>query len=107
MSFVCTTRISIGLMINAGTDKFDPMQEAHLQWTRDRSGLNWEVSVHCQVRANETCSEAKRQFRVINKDVLMNTQSPHNWWSPHKSAVFGSSSLLPLLVSGGTGMLIS
>ena len=34
-------------------------------------------------------------------DVLMNVQSPHKWWSTLKSAVFGSSSSLPLLVSEG------
>ena len=27
-------------------------QEAHLRWTRDRSRVNWEEFVHCQVRAN-------------------------------------------------------
>ena len=29
-------------------------QEAHLRWTRDRSLVNWEEFVRCQVRANET-----------------------------------------------------
>ena len=29
----------------------------------------------------------------------MNVQSPHNWWSTLKSAVFRSSLSLPLLVS--------
>ena len=46
-------------------------QEAHLRWTRDRSRVNWEEFVHCQVRANETYSEAKRQFSDTNRDVLM------------------------------------
>ena len=67
-------------------------QEAHLRWTRDRSQVNWEEFVHCQVRANETYSEAKRQFSVRNRDVLINAQSPHKWWSTLKSAVFGLSS---------------
>ena len=31
----------------------------------------------------------------------MNVQSPHKWWSILKSAVFGSSSSLPPLVSEG------
>ena len=39
---------------------FGPKQEAHLRWTRDRSRVNWEEFVRCQVRANETYSEAKR-----------------------------------------------
>ena len=47
------------------------------------------------MRANETYSETKRQFSDRNRDVLMNVQSPHKWWSILKSAVFGSSSSLP------------
>ena len=37
---------------------FGLKQEAHLQWTRDRSRVNWEEFVRCQVGANETYSEA-------------------------------------------------
>ena len=33
---------------------FGLKQEAHLRWTRDRSQVNWEEFVRCQVRANET-----------------------------------------------------
>ena len=84
---------------------FDLKQEANLRWTRDRSLVNWEEFVHCQVRANETYSEAKHQFSVRNIDVLMNVQSPHNWWSTLKSAVFGSSSSLPPLVGPGGGLV--
>ena len=35
----------------------------------------------------------------------MNVQSPHNWWSTLKSAVFGSSSSLPPLVREGGGLV--
>ena len=80
---------------------FGLKQEAHLRWTRDRSRVNWEEFVRYQVRANETYSEVKRQFSDRNRDVLMNVQSPHNWWSTLKSAVFGSSSSLPPLFVGG------
>ena len=80
-------------------------QEAHLPWTSDRFRVNWEEFVRCQVRASETNSEAKRQFSVRNRDVLMNDQSPHKWWSTLKSAVFGSSSSLPPLVSEGGGLV--
>ena len=55
--------------------------------------------------ANETYSEAKRQFSARNRDVLMNALSPHTWWSTLKSAVFGSSSSLPPLVGGGSGLV--
>ena len=73
--------------------------------TRDRSRVKWEEFVRCQVRANETYSEVKRQFSDRNRDVLMNIQFPHKWWSTLKSAVFGSSSSLPPLVSEGGGLV--
>ena len=56
---------------------FGLKQEAHLRWIRDRSGVNWEEFVCCQMRANETYLEAKRQFSDRNRAVLMNAQSPH------------------------------
>ena len=84
---------------------FSLKQEAHLRWTRDSTRVNWEEFVRCQVRANETYSEAKRQFNDRNRDVLMNIQSPHKWGSTLKSAVFGSSSSLPPLVSEGGGLV--
>ena len=60
---------------------FGLKQEAHRRWTRDRSRVSWEEFVGYQVRANETYSEAKRQFSDRNRDVLMNVQPPHKWWS--------------------------
>ena len=84
---------------------FGLKQEAHLRWTRDRSRDNWEEFVRCQVRANEIYSEANRQFSNKNRDVLLNVQSPQKWWSTLKSAVFGSSSSLPPLVSEGGGLV--
>ena len=50
------------------------------------------------MRANETYSEAKRQFGDRNRDVLMNVRSPHKWWYTLKSS-------LPLLVSEGGGLV--
>ena len=87
-------------MLNKDTPYFDDQyrhafglkQEAHLPWKRDRSRVNLEEFVHCQVRANEAYSESKRQFSDRNSDFLMNVQSPHKWWS---KTVFGSSSSLP------------
>ena len=79
--------------------------EAHLRWTCDLSRVNWDEYVHCQVRDNETYSEAKRQFSARNRDVLMNAQSPHKWWSTLKSAAFGLSLSLPPLVGGGGGLV--
>ena len=57
------------------------------------------------MKANETYLEAKRQFSDRNRDALMNVQSPHKWWSTLKSAVFSSSSSLPLLTSEGGGLV--
>ena len=84
---------------------FGLKQEAHLRWTRDRSRVSWEEFVRYQLRANETYLEAKHQFSDRNRNVLMNVQSPHKWWSTLKSAVFGSSSSLPPLVSEGGGLV--
>ena len=42
---------------------------------------------------------------VIETDVLMNVQFPHKWWSTLKSAVFGSRSSLPPLISEGGGLV--
>ena len=84
---------------------FGLRQEVHLRWTRDHSLVNWEEFVRCQVRANETDSETKRQFSDRNWHVLMNVQSPHKWRSTLKSAVFCSSSSLPPLVSEGGGLV--
>ena len=57
------------------------------------------------MRADETYSEAKCQFIARNRDVLMNAQLPHKWWSTLKSAVFGSSSSLPPLLGEGGGLV--
>ena len=53
------------------------------------------------MRVNGTYSEAKHQFSVRSRDVLMNAQSPHQWWSTLKSAMFGLNSSLPPYVGGG------
>ena len=53
------------------------------------------------MRDNESYSEAKSQFSVRNRDVLMNAQSPHKCWSTLKSVVLGFSSSLPPFVGGG------
>ena len=84
---------------------FGLKQEARLRGTRDRSRVNWDEFVRYQVRANETYSEAKRQFSDGNRVVLMNVQSPHKCWSTLNSAVFGSSSSLSPLVREGAGLV--
>ena len=84
---------------------FSPKQEALRRWTRDHFRVKWEEFVYCQVRANETYSEAKHLFSDRNRDGLMNVQSPHKWWSTLKSAVFSLSLSLPPFVSRGWGLV--
>ena len=57
------------------------------------------------MRASETYSEAKCQISKRNRAVPMNVQSPHRWWSTLKSAVFDTSSSLPLLDGEGGGLV--
>ena len=94
-------------MMTAGWLAFDIKQGAHLRWTRDRSRDNWDEFVHYQRRANAVYVEAMRQFSVRSRDVLINAQCPHKWWSTLKSAVFGSSSdsSLPSLIGAGGGLV--
>ena len=51
---------------------FGLQQEVYLWRTRDHSRVNWEEFVRCQVRANETYSEANYNFSDRNRNVLMN-----------------------------------
>ena len=78
---------------NQGRRAVDPKQKANQWFTRDRSLYNWEEFVRCQVSANETNSESKRQWIVRIGDVLL-TPSP-SW------ALFGSSSPSSPLFGGG------
>ena len=48
---------------------------------------------------------AQRQFRDDCRDILVNAQSSHKWWSTLKSAVFGTNSSLPPLIGGGGGLV--
>ena len=80
---------------------FGLKQEVHHRLPRDRSRVNYEEVILCQVRTNELYLEAKRQFIVTHRDVLMNDQSQHKWWYTIKPEVFGSFSSLPPLVGGG------
>ena len=98
---MCVPRISLGLMINAGI-LLASSRRLIFGGPVIALGLTWEEFVCCQVRANETYSEAKHQFRDRNRTVLMNVQSSHKWWS---TAVFGTSSSLPPLVNEDGGLV--
>ena len=77
---------------------FGLKQEAHRRWTRNRSGVNWDEFVHCQVRANDTYSEAKRQFNDRNRDVLMNVHFPQKRWYYGSASAACSSGMFPGLL---------
>ena len=70
-SSVCVTRISLGFKINAGTLLVSSRRLIFGE-TSVHSRVYWKEFIHCQVRANKTYSEAKRQFSNRNRDVLMN-----------------------------------
>ena len=52
-------------------------------------------------RASVFNTDALASLSDRSRDVLVNVQSPHKWWSTLKSVVFGSSSLPPLVSEGG------
>ena len=79
-------------------------QEAHLQWTRDHSRINWEEFVCCQVRVNVTYSEAKYQVSDRNSAVLMNVQ-PLTSGGPLLSLWCSASLFLPPHVMEGGGLV--
>ena len=71
---MCTTRINLGLMINAGM-LLASSRRLIFGGPVIALGLTGK-SVRYQARANETYSVAKRQFSDRNRDV-MNVQSDH------------------------------
>ena len=84
---------------------FSLKQEAHRWWTRDRSRVNWEEFVICQLRANETTRRASISLVLETWLFLLMPRLIVKWWSILKSALFGfSSSLLPH-VGGGGGLV--
>ena len=56
-------------------------------------GCRRPVPAVCKIRCSNVRGlagkEAVRQFGDGNRDVLMNDQSPHKWWSTLNFAVFG------------------
>ena len=102
-SYVCVTRISPGLMINAGV-----LLASSRSLIFGGPVIAVELTLivgPLSVRANETYSEAKCQFSNRNRAVLMNVQSLHTSYCTPKSAVFGTSSSLSPLVSEGRGLV--
>ena len=104
---MCVTRINLDLMMTAG-----------LYLTLSRGPISGGLVIALKItemslsitrggRANAVYAEAMRQFSGRSRDVLMNAQCPHKWWSTLKLAVFGSSSdlSLPPLIGAGGGLV--
>ena len=101
---MCVTKINLGLMMTAGLHSTSSRGPNSGELVIDRSRVNWDEFVHYQRRAYTVYAEAMCQFSVRSRDVLMNAQCPHKWWSTLKSAVLGSnsdSSIPPLIGPGG------
>ena len=102
------TRIDLGLMMTAGLHSISSrvaICSVHLRWPRDSSRVNWDEFVHYQRRASAVYAEAMRQFSVRSRDVLMNAQCPHKWWSILKSAVLAQGRIRLFLLLLGTVMV--
>ena len=84
---------------------FDLKHKTNLRLTRDRSLVNLEEFVRCQVRANETHTEVKHQLVTETGMIYECSKSVHKWWSTPKSAVFDSISTLPPPAGGGGGLV--
>ena len=82
---MCVTRINLGLMINAGMLL---ASSRRLIFAGPVIALKLTGKSLSAVKCEPT---KPTQFSERNRDVLMNVQSPHKWWSTLKSAVFGSS----------------
>ena len=100
---MCLPGISLCSMANAGVHSTSS-RRLIFGILCDRFRGHWDEFVHYQRRANEDYAEARSQFSVRSRVVLMNTQCHHKWWSTLKLAVFGSSSdssVPPLIGAGG------
>ena len=93
---MCGTRICRGLIISAGK---------LLASSRKLIFDGQALGLSGKSKADATYSEAKLQFSDRHRDVLMTVHSPNKWWSTLMSAVLGSSSSLPPLVSEGGGLV--
>ena len=67
--------MSLGLIINASMPLSSSKKLNFGVPMHDHSKANWKEFVCCQMGANKTFSESKIQFSVINREVLMNSQS--------------------------------
>ena len=79
----------------------DAKQAAYHRWSRQRSRESWDEYVHARSFAVKTYRDAEKEYVRSVRKKLSNSSDPHKWWSTLKSAVFGSCSSLPPLLSDG------
>ena len=79
---------------------------SYLRCTRDHCLVHREEFVWCKVSVNVAYSEAKYQFSVRNRDVLMNAQCRHILVLVNSEVCCSSSrSSLPSFVGQGGGLV--
>ena len=98
---MCGIRINLGLTINAGA-LLTLSRRVIFGGPAIAFGVIGKSLSAVKLELMKITRKAKHLFSVRNRDVLLNAQSRHKWWSSLKSAGFGVSSSLPLLVGGGT-----
>ena len=80
-------------------------QTAYHRWSRNRTHDNWLLFVEKRSASEQVYRVAERDYNVRLKENLENVRQPHKWWSSLKSAVFGSNSNIPPLLSPGGSLV--
>ena len=86
---MCATRISLGLMINAGM-LLASRRMLIFGGPVIALGLTGNSLTTVKEELTKPTNEAKRQFSARNRDDLMNAKSPHEWWSTLLNLLFSA-----------------
>ena len=75
-------------------------------WRRNRSQLNYLNFSEVRREANRIFHEAEKRYNQKLKTQLQEVTQDHLWWTKLKSSIFGSSTLIPPLLSGDGKLLV-
>ena len=75
-------------------------------WRHNRSQLNYLNFLEARRDANRIFHEAEKRYNQKLKTQLQEVTQDHLWWTKLKSSIFGSSTLIPLLLSGDGKLLV-
>ena len=75
-------------------------------WRRSRSQLNYQNFSEARREANRIFHEAEKRYNQKLKTQLQEVNQDHLWWTKLKSSIFGSSTLIPPLLSGDGKLLV-